>query len=148
MAYQARRQKQFKEDFELLNENGEPVKVLHVLLDADDLVVKIHRKYSDLTRILSETTELRRQAESSEQIEQCFEKLGMAVVSLLEAVFGADDTEVIVDFYDNRYIEMCREVVPFITGVVIPRCEEIKRENRQSLLQSYNRKPNRILFRS
>ena len=148
MAYQARRQKQFKEDFELINENGEPVKVLHVLLDADDLVVKIHRKYSDLTRILSETTELRRQAESSEQIEQCFEKLGMAVVSLLEAVFGADDTEVIVDFYDNRYIEMCREVVPFITGVVIPRCEEIKRENRQSLLQSYNRKPNRILFRS
>lgn len=147
MAYQAKRKKQFVEDFELVNEDGTVAHTLHVFLDADDMVGKINRKYAELTKTLAETTEIKRQTESGEVEADCFEKLGTAVVNLFEAVFGREDTATIVQFYDNRYIEMCREVTPFITQVVIPQCIKIKQENQQSILQSYNRKQRRTFLK-
>ena len=49
MAYQARRRKRFTETFELLNEEDEVVQTLFVDLDADSIVAKLNRKYTDLT---------------------------------------------------------------------------------------------------
>lgn len=143
MAYQAKRRKQFVEDFELINSEGSVVHTLHVSLDADDMVIKLNRKYKALTDVLAETTEIKRKTESGEVVEDCLEKLGGALVDLYEAVFGLDDTKTIVDFYDGRYIEMCKEVTPFITQCVIPRCMQIKQENQKSILQPYNRKQRR-----
>lgn len=45
MAYQAKRNKRFEEDFELVDENGVVQHTLKVSLDADDMVAKINRKY-------------------------------------------------------------------------------------------------------
>lgn len=147
MAYRAKRSKRFTEEFELEDENGNVVKTLQVSLDADDMVAKLNRKYTALVKALNDTTELKRQTENAEIVEGCVETLGRAVVDMLEAVFGAEDAKVIVDFYEGRYIEMCKEVLPFITQCVIPRCNEIKKENQKSILQSYNRKQRRALFR-
>lgn len=147
MAYQAKRRKQFVEDFELMNEDGTIAHTLHVSLDADDMVGKINRKYAELTKTLAETAEIKRQSESGEVVEDCYERLGTAVVNLFEAVFGLEDTKTIVQFYNNRYIEMCREVTPFITQVVIPQCIKIKQENQQSILQFYNRKQKRTFLK-
>nr|WP_294468481.1 hypothetical protein [uncultured Sellimonas sp.] len=147
MAYRAKRSKRFTEEFELEDENGNVVKTLQVSLDADDMVAKLNRKYTALVKALNDTTELKRQTENAEIVEGCVETLGRAVVDMLEAVFGAEDAKVIVDFYEGRYLEMCKEVLPFITQCVIPRCNEIKKENQKSILQSYNRKQRRALFR-
>ena len=64
MTYQAKRSKVLKEDFELVDENDKVVHTLHVSLDADDMTVRIGRKYTTLTRALAETTEAQRKAES------------------------------------------------------------------------------------
>lgn len=147
MAYQAKKHKRFLEDFELVNENGEVEKTLHVSLDADDMVVKINRKYVALTRALTETNEMQRKAESNENMEDCFEKLGRAVVDLFDAVFGPENTKIIVEFYENRYIEMVKEISPFITQIVIPRCMEIRKENADRVLHKYNRSQRRSIFK-
>lgn len=139
MAYQAKKRKKFVENFELIDENGNLFKTLHVELDADDMVAKINRKYTALCNVLNETTEIKRNSQSHEEIQGCIETLGNAVVQLFEAVFGVEDATTIVDFYDNRYIEMCNEVVPFITKVVIPRIYSIKKQNRKNILKPYNR---------
>lgn len=143
MAYQAKRRKRYIEDFELVDENGEVVKTLKVYLDADDIVVKLSRKRAALIHVYQEVGNQK----SIEDDERYLEMLGNAVVDFLEAVFGEEDTKTIVAFYENRYVEMCKEVVPFITQCVIPRCAEIKRENQKSILQSYNRKQRRTLFK-
>lgn len=52
-----------------------------------------------------------------------------------------------LSFYEGRYIEMTKEITPFITQCVIPRCIEIKKENQKSILNSYNRKQRMALFR-
>ena len=147
MAYQAKRHKKFQEDFELVNESGEVVHLLHVSLDADDMVVKINRKYTALTKALAETTEIKRKAENPEEIQKSVEILGTAVVDLLEAVFGTEDTEKIIQFYEGRYIEMSQEVIPFITQCVIPKLTEMKKDNKRAVLSGYNRKTRRRLFR-
>ena len=147
MAYQAKRRKRYIQDFELVDQNGEVVKTLQVSLDADDMVARLSRKYTDLMRVYQETANSQKDTETMEDYEKRLEMLGNAVVDLLEAVFGEEDTKTIVAFYENRYVEMCKEVVPFITQCVIPRCAEIKRENQKSILQSYNRKQRRTLFK-
>ena len=93
MAYQAKRRQRFEEDFELVNESGEVEHTIHVSLDADDMITKITRKYTDMIKVLSETTEAKRQADNPEAIADSIDKLGGAVVTLFQAVFGDEDTK-------------------------------------------------------
>lgn len=146
MAYQAIKHKRFVEEFELVDADGEVKKTIHVNLDADDIVVKLNRKYAELTKALTVSTEMKRKAQSNEDISDAFEKLGRAAIDLFKAVFGEEDTKTIVEFYEGRYIEMTKEVTPFITNCVIPRCIEIKKENQKRILKGYNRKQTRALF--
>lgn len=143
MAYQAKRSKKYVEDFELVDAEGNIKHTLHISLDADDMTVNINRKYAALTRALSETTEAKRKAETAEEAEDLqgvFETLGNAMVDLLQAVFGEENAKILLDFYEDSYIEMSREVLPFISNVVIPRMIEIRKDNQKALLGKYNRK--------
>ena len=140
MAYQAKRSKKYVEDFELVDAEGNIKHTLHISLDADDMAVKINRKYAALTRALSETTEAKRKAETAEDLQGVFETLGNAMVDLLQAVFGEENAKILLDFYEDSYIEMSREVLPFISNVVIPRMIEIRKDNQKALLGKYNRK--------
>lgn len=143
MAYQARRSRKLYEEFELVDENGDVVHILKVSLDADDMVVAINRKYTALTRALTETTEAQRKAKDKKELEECMETLGRAVLDLIEAVFGEENGKVLVDFYEGRYLEMSREVLPFISQVVIPRLVEIRKDNQKNVLRKYNRQQRR-----
>lgn len=140
MAYQAKRSKKYVEDFELVDAEGNIKHTLHISLDADDMTVNINRKYAALTRALSETTEAKRKAETAEDLQGVFETLGNAMVDLLQAVFGEENAKILLDFYEDSYIEMSREVLPFISNVVIPRMIEIRKDNQKALLGKYNRK--------
>ena len=143
MAYQARRSRKLYEEFELVDEDGAVVHTLRVSLDADDMVVAINRKYSALTKALADVKEAQRKAAVREELDVCMETLGRAVLDLIEAVFGAEDGKVLVDFYDGRYLEMSREVLPFISQVIIPRLVEIRKENQKNVLRKYNRQQRR-----
>lgn len=140
MAYQAKRSKKYVEDFELVDAEGNIKHTLHISLDADDMTVKINRKYVALTRALSETTEAKRKVETAEDLQGVFETLGNAMVDLLQAVFGEENAKILLDFYEDSYIEMSREVLPFISNVVIPRMIEIRKDKQKALLGKYNRK--------
>lgn len=140
MAYQAKRSKKYVEDFELVDAEGNIKHTLHISLDADDMTVEINRKYVALTRALSETTEAKRKVETAEDLQGVFETLGNAMVDLLQAVFGEENAKILLDFYEDSYIEMSREVLPFISNVVIPRMIEIRKDNQKALLGKYNRK--------
>ncbi len=59
---------------------------------------------------------------------------------------GREDAKTILEFYDTRYIEMCQEVIPFITDIVIPQVRKIAQSNKKQVLKSYNRKQRRALF--
>lgn len=150
MAYQAKRHKKFTEDFELVEEDGNVAHTIHVSLDADDMTVNISRKYTALTKAMAESDRIKKATDDRKDIDalqNCIEKLGRAIVDLLEAVFGTENANIIIKFYEGRYMEMSQEVLPFISTVVIPRMIELKADHRKSVMQKYNRKQRRTLFK-
>lgn len=147
MAYQAKRSNRVTEDLELINERGEVEKVIHVSLDADEMVRTINDKYIALLNAQKETQQIRAGRENPETITVAYEKLGNIVVDMIRAVFGVENTNDILDFYGDRTTEMCREVLPFVTQVILPRLRQISQESRKTVMQSYNRQQRRFLNR-
>lgn len=138
MAYQAKRKKLYTEDFELTEEDGRVIHTLHVSLDPDSMAVKLSEKHAALVRALQDINQMK------EENTGALETIGNAVTDILEAVFGQEDAETIIDFYQGRYIEMCKEVIPFVTDVVVPQVRSLARENKQSIIAGYNRKQRRL----
>lgn len=147
MAYQARKRERFEEILELVDKKGNVVHSILVQLAPDDIVVKLNRKYNALTKALVESKGLQREELSNIELEKSFEKLGRAVIDLFEAVFGKEDADTIVQFYEYRYIEMVQEVMPFIKQCVIPRCVEISKLNQKLTLNKYTRNKRSFLWR-
>ncbi len=143
MAYQVKRSARVEETLELLDEQGKVVESIHVSLDPDSVVEKVSRRYSELLNMQSKIEQITKLEDKA----QVYEELGTAVCELFKTIFGEKDTERIVAFYTDNYIEMCRNIMPFITGVVIPQVRKISQDNRKSVMQSYNRKQRRSLGR-
>lgn len=142
MAYQAKRRKIYEEDFQLLDEQGKVVHTLKVSLDADSMVAKLSEKHIALVNALKSVQNV-----NNATSDNALTVLGNTVIDILEAVFGKEDAKTILDFYENKYVEMCQEVMPFVTGVVIPEVRKIAQENKKQVLTQYNRKQRRALKR-
>lgn len=140
MSYQAKRKKLYEEEFQLIDENGNVVHTINVSLDADNMVKKLSEKHLALTKALKDVQHM-------EESGKGLEILGSTIVDIIEAVFGKEDAKVVLEFYDNRYVEMCQEVVPFITTIVIPAVRKIAKENKLQVLSQYNKKPKRLFGR-
>ena len=139
MAYKAKRQERVIEDLELCNADGTVVKTIHVELDADNMVRKLSEKHLALINALKNVQEVK-DTSTAEEKANGIAVLGAAVVDLFEAVFGGEDARSILDFYGNRYVEMCQEVVPFITQIVIPEVRKIAKQNKKAALAGYSRR--------
>lgn len=139
MAYQAKRKETYQEEFQLVNADGTIAHTLLVSLDADSMVRKLSEKYLALVHALQNIQQFQQENSQEEPVKE-LEMLGGTLVDLLEAVFGETDTKTIVEFYENRYLEMCQEVIPFVTGVVIPQVRKISQSNRKEVLSRYSRK--------
>lgn len=147
MAYQAKREKKCIEDLELVNENGEVERTIHVELDAGAVVQKLSSKYIALLRAQQEAAGISEGIDTAEDVQGAYMKLGQAVTDIMAAVFGEEDAGYIVDFYSGNYVEMVKQVVPFISDVVIPKVRKIAQENKQDILNRYNRKTRRGMKR-
>lgn len=147
MAYQAKRSKKVIEDFELVNENGDIERTLHVELDAGSMVEKIRRKYIDLLQTQRKCADIHPGEEDPEKMQSAYTELGSAIVAIIESVFGMEDAKVIFSFYEDNYVEMAREVIPFISGIVLPKLNELSIENKRKILSGYNRKQRRNLMK-
>ena len=82
-----------------------------------------------------------------EVLQNAYTILGTATADMIESVFGAEDTRKILEFYEENYVEMSKEVMPFISGVVIPKVEAIAKQNKKELLSKFNRKQRRHTMR-
>ncbi len=139
MAYQAKRKEVYQEEFQLVKADGTIAHTLHVSLDADSVVRKLSEKQLALVHALQDIKRYQQQDGQGEPVKE-WETLGGVLVDLLEAVFGQADARTIIDFYENRYLEMCQEVLPFITGTVIPQVRKISQNSRKEVLSKYSRK--------
>lgn len=147
MAYQAKRDRKVVEVLELVDENGEVRHTIRVELDANAVVEKINRAYLDLVNAYESTRNIDVKIADKETVAGAYEELGKAIEVILRATFGDQDASTILTFYDSNYVEMVKEVIPFVTGVVVPKVREAAKEYKQQILNGYNRKARRSLFK-
>lgn len=138
MAYQAKRKKLYTEDFELAEEDGKVIHTLHVRLDPDSVARNLSEKFLNLQKVQRNLQD----SNVKENPEEALKAAGIAMVEILELIFGKEDAQTIIEFYSGRYFEMAVEVLPFIYGVV-PTIREMAQENRKDMASKYNRKMRR-----
>ena len=136
MAYQVTRSKRITETLELTDENGKVVESIDVNLDADAVctayrknqiaIIDAERRLKDVHRKGSQT-----------DLDAAYEAYGDAMLGIFGLVFGEDGTKKILDFYENNYVEMGLQIVPFIRGVVIPKLDEALKCRKQQMKNLY-----------
>ena len=76
-----------------------------------------------------------KKATDKQNMEKAEEAMGNAIFALFEVVFGKEQTDKIIDFYDNKALEMLGDIAPFIADVVAPRFKEAQQKIEESYRQ-------------
>lgn len=98
-----------------VEDNGKTLD-LHVDLNVDAIL----QRYTEAARALANVQKEMRKGSTEERLAA----FGAAIVDVFAVVFGKEQTEQLVAFYDGAYTEMLADVVPFINDVVAPKINE------------------------
>lgn len=110
--YQIQRTKPFEDTIELCD-GGEALQIKYQ--------VTITPEFARNARALQvKIIDLQRKAKT----EQEFESLGRAIVDLFELIFGVENTQKIIDFYEGDYANMLMDLFPYLRNTVF---EELNR---------------------
>lgn len=135
MAYKVQKRQRVVEELELINEDGTLAKTIVIDLDVDAVAKNISEKQIALIKAQQSI-----KASNKENTNETLELIGKTTVDLFEAVFGKESTEDILNFYESKPIEMCQDILPFITDVIIPQVRKTAQDNKQNLINSYKKK--------
>ncbi len=142
MAYQLSRTRKIIETLELTGDNGKVTKTIDVNLD----VGIIAKEYRDLCEKLGKAERQLKEAQKqndTELFEKTLEVYGEAIIALLRLIFGEENAQVLLDYFENNYFEMAIKLIPFIFDVLSPKIIEGIKAEKQQLLSQYNRKERR-----
>lgn len=67
------------------------------------------------------------------------EKLGIAVIEMMQLVFGAEGANKILNLYQNRYMDMIGDIYPFVKDVVEPKLVRAMKEKTERYTSLLNR---------
>ena len=98
-----------------VEDNGKTLD-LHVDLNVDAIL----QRYTEAARALANVQKEMRKGSTEERLAA----FGAAIVDVFAVVFGKDQTEQLVAFYDGAYTEMLADVVPCINDGVAPKINE------------------------
>ena len=110
--YQIQRTKPFEDTIELCD-GGEALQIKYSVTITPDFA-------RNARALQVKIIDLQRRSKT----EQEFESLGRAIVDLFELIFGAENTQKIVSFYEGDYANMLMDLFPYLRNTVF---EELNR---------------------
>lgn len=129
MAYQIKKSDKIAEDLELLDKNNDVALTIHIDIE----IGRIAKEYRQLQIELAEAQNM-----TSQGNEMAFEVFGNAVIKLFRCLFGDENTQKILEYFENDYMEMAVQCMPFISDVVQPAIEKYSRSKREIMANNYN----------
>lgn len=114
--YVVKNNHEIKEDL-CIQTPGKPDVVIHVHINVDKIMFKYNRARKNIG-------EMQHRLEEDPESEEAMTGYGAAILSLFELLFGEENTQKIVDVYENRYTDMLSDISPFIVEVVTPKMED------------------------
>jgi len=131
MAYELKRSKGEHAEIKLGDET------LSFEITPNRIIGEFAAKYNELLSLQKEFESM--EGKDLKKITQLHRKMGAVVWELSNLVFGRENAEKIVAFYENNYLEMIEEVFPFFAEVLSPMVEKASAAKQQKA-QEYLRK--------
>lgn len=113
-----RREVRIKDKLPLENSDG----TLFAEIDIDINIDSIIERYCEAEKEVKQA-EIALQTDKSDG---ALERYGNALMSLLKILFGDENAQTILDFYEGRYSEMITEIVPMIIEEIAPKLAEAR----------------------
>ena len=129
MAYVITRKNRLKEELQLCHADGTVALTVNVDLNIDEIGARVSKAYETLGA--AQLT-----LEKSPNSEAAMKAYGEAVIAVFNIIFGEEDTQNILLFYEGNYTEMLLDVFPFIDGEIIPKIREASEARKAQLLDA------------
>lgn len=86
-------------------------------------------------------------AAKEKQTDEMLETYGKAIIEFIRLIFGDENTQKLIKYFDNRYIDLLFQTMPFIYDVVVPSIEKSVRQKKQLIANNntFSRKQRRKL---
>ena len=127
MAYTINRKAHVVDEIKL-EDNGKELTV-KVDLQVERILKEYNAAWAEIGRAQKRIREL----QGSEGIEDAAAETGAAIMALFRLLFGADQTQEILDWYDGAYLELLGDFLPYITETIVPKVKAAQ----ENLLQRY-----------
>lgn len=105
---------------EVTIQDGEKTLVLSVNLYVDDVMAEIDATRAKLGQAQARIRELRKESVEENEIAAAYAELSRATIALFQLIFGQEQTEQLVAFYDDRVAAALADLVPYLTEVILP----------------------------
>ncbi len=132
MAYKIKRKRIIKEELQLCDENGNKVDSIFIDFDVDSKYKAFNAARNEVIKI-----ELAFKEAKTQELEELQVNYGDALIKMFEVLFGKENTEKIIAFYEERYVEMAEEILPFIHEVFLPELKKKNNANLEDLKKKY-----------
>ena len=109
--------------------------IIEVNLDAGAIQARFTKGYNELLRAQSALNGAT--SDTLDAVSDKLEQYGNAVVGVLQVIFGEENTQKILAFYENNYTEMFTQIYPFIGEVIIPMISEASKRKADELKALY-----------
>ena len=129
MAYTITRKNRLKEELQLCHADGTLALTATVDINIDEIGARVSKAYEMLG--MAQNT-----LEQSPNSDAAMTAYGEAVIALFNVIFGEEDTQNILLFYEGNYTEMLLDIFPFINGEIIPKVREASEARKKQLLDA------------
>ena len=126
--YELKRRKRINEQIKIGDE------IITVDIDAESIALEYDKRYNAIVK--AEQNLKKAQGDKSKVLQA----YGEAVAALFDLIFGEENAEKIIKFYENRFIEMSMEVFPFIIDVIRPALTKAFDDMRTKATAQYKQK--------
>ena len=109
--------------------------IIEVNLDAGAIQARFTKGYNELLRAQNALNGAT--SDTLDAVSDKLEQYGNAVVGVLQVIFGEENTQKILAFYENNYSEVFTPIYPFIAEVIIPKISEASKRKAEELKALY-----------
>lgn len=109
--------------------------VIEVSLDVGAIQARFTKGYNELLRAQTALNGIT--GDNMDAMSERLEQYGNAVVGVLQVVFGEENTQKILDFYEGNFTEMFTQIYPFIAEVVLPKISDASKRKADELKALY-----------
>lgn len=124
--YQITRKNKITETLQLCHADGSVAETIEVEINVDQMGGGINKAYQ-LVGIAQET--LKKDPHDPKLVES----FGAAIIALFRAIFGDENAEKIIAFYEGNESEMLLDIFPFLNEVILPAVREASAHRKAQL---------------